>query len=131
MTIALEILETVAERCGAMASCYWLLCSNPSAFCIGEPWCSEWHCCAMREKSKNAVRLGGVSKLVAQFSGAVCGLSTEGTVQWQCNPGENSVTLGGVSVSVGFAFSGGTPSRRWTRIIFSGCRLLWCILNFV
>ena len=85
----------------------------------------------MREKSKNAIRLGGVSKLVAQFSGAVRGLSTEGTVQWQCNPGENSVTLGGVSVSVGFAFSGGTPSRRWTRIIFSGCRLLWCILNFV
>ena len=70
------------------------------------------------EKSKNAVRLGGVSKLVAQFSGTVRGLSTEGTVQWQCNPGENSVTLGGVSVSVGFAFSGGTPSRRWTRIIF-------------
>ena len=46
-----------------------------------------------------------MSKLVAQFSGAVRGLSTEGTVQWQCNPGENSVTLGGVSVSVGFAFS--------------------------
>ena len=51
----------------------------------------------MREKSKNAVRLGGVSKLVAQFSGAVRGLSAEDTVQWQCNPGENSVTLGGVS----------------------------------
>ena len=54
-----------------------------------------------REKSKNTVRLGGVSKLVAQFSDAVRGLSTEGTVQWQCNPGENSVMLGGVSVSVG------------------------------
>ena len=37
----------------------------------------------MREKSKNAVRLGGVSKLVAQFSGAVRGLSTEGTVLMQ------------------------------------------------
>ena len=83
-------------------------------------------------------RLGGVSKLVAQFSGAVRGLSTEGTVQWQCNPlensVENSVTLGGVSMSVGFAFSGGTPSRRWTRIIFQAvgyCTCLWCILNCV
>ena len=128
MTIALELLETVAERCSAMAPCYWLLCSNPSAFCIGEPWCSEWHWCAMREKSKNAVRLGGVSKLVAQFSGAVRGL--KGT-HCQCNPRENPVTLGGVSLSVGFAFSGGTPSRRWTRIIFQAVGYCTCILNFV
>ena len=46
-------------------------------------------------KSKNAVRLGGVSELLAQFSGTVRGLSTER--HWQCNPRENPVTLGGVS----------------------------------
>ena len=60
-------------------------------------------------KSKNAVRLGGVSELLAQFSGAVRGLSTVqwqckprenpvmSTVQWQCKPRENPVMLGGVS----------------------------------
>ena len=64
-----------------------------------------------------------MSKLVAQFSGAVRGLSTEGTVQWQCNPGENSVTLGGVSVSVGFR----NAVEKMDKDHFLGCRLLWCI----
>ena len=68
--------------------------------------------------TSNVVRLGRVSKLVAQFSGAVRGLSTEGTVQWQCNPGENSVTLGGVSVSVGFAFP--VRYKYWTSDISIG-----------
>ena len=41
---------------------------------------------AMREKSKNTVGLGGVSKLVTQFSGAVRGLSTEGTCNGNAIP---------------------------------------------
>ena len=50
-------------------------------------------------KSKNAVRLGGVSELLAQFLGAVRGLSTvtERHCAMAMQPPRNPVTLGGVS----------------------------------
>ena len=86
-------------------------------------------------KSKNAVRLGGVSELLAQFSGAVRGLSTERHCAMPAMQTPRKLSHAWRSErTVGFAFCGGTPSRRRTRIIFQAvgyCIHLWCILNFV
>ena len=107
-------METVAERerCGAL-----LLAAVEPALSRGAMvQCMALLCNA--RKSKNAVRLGGVSELLAQFSGAVRGLSTERHCAMAMQTPRKPSHAWRSERTVGFAFCGGTPSRRRTRIIF-------------
>ena len=116
-------METVAERerCGAL-----LLAAVEPALSRGAMvQCMALLCNA--RKSKNAVRLGGVSELLAQFSGAVRGLSTERHCAMAMQPRENPVTLGGVNEPLASRFV--VERRREDgQGSFSGCRLLYSSL---
>ena len=49
--------ERATEHCHwYMVTVQWWMCSHP--FCLGEPWCSEWDCCATTMEPPRKKRKG-------------------------------------------------------------------------